>query len=175
MVKIAITGHTSGIGKAFFQSIQEEIIGFSKSNGFDITNIESRKEIINLSNDCDIFINNAHDEFGQTEFLIELFKEWKDYNRQIINIGSRAAHVIIPRDKLDLLPYAAQKLALKETVKNCQGYNCKVDYIRWGYVGTDSTFKKYPNMIDYIKLDEAVEQIKKLINYAKLDTNRFRL
>jgi len=167
MVKIAITGHTSGIGKAFFQSIDEEITGFSKTNGFDITNVESRKKIINLSKDRDIFINNAHGEFGQTELLIELFKEWKDYNRQIINIGSRAAHVIIPQDKLDLLSYASQKLALKETIKNCQGYNCKVDYIWWGYVGTDSTFKKHPNIIDYIELDEAVEQIKKLIIYKK--------
>ena len=56
-MKIAITGHTKGIGKACADVFSEhEVIGFSRSNGFDIQAIEP---ILDSSNDCDVFINNA--------------------------------------------------------------------------------------------------------------------
>ena len=39
-MKIAITGHTKGIGKALYDNLsqQHEVEGYSRSNGFDISN-----------------------------------------------------------------------------------------------------------------------------------------
>ena len=58
-MKIAITGHTTGIGKAIHDWFlgDADILGFSKSNGYDITNKDDRIKIINESMDCDVFIN----------------------------------------------------------------------------------------------------------------------
>ena len=58
-MKIAITGHTQGIGKRAYDRLCPDIIGFSRSNGYDITNSGDQKRIIEESKDCDIFINNA--------------------------------------------------------------------------------------------------------------------
>ena len=61
-MKIALTGHTKGLGKRLFDSLSEkyETIGFSRSNGYDIKSPVDRKKIIKESKDCDIFINNVH-------------------------------------------------------------------------------------------------------------------
>ena len=71
-MKIAITGHTQGIGQALatvFQQYGHDIIGFSRSNGFDISNADSRRAIIDQSQDADIFVNNAYHPTGQTSLL----------------------------------------------------------------------------------------------------------
>lgn len=92
--KIAITGHTSGIGKTLFEHFlsKNTVIGFSRSNSFDITLTESRKEILTKSNSCDIFINNAYNNFDDSQLfmLMEIYELWlgkKD--KLIINISSR--------------------------------------------------------------------------------------
>ena len=81
-MKIAITGHTQGIGKCAFERLSPNIIGFSKSTGYDITKFNDRKRIIEESKDCDIFINNANAGFGQTylksgEKLIKQLSTWE--------------------------------------------------------------------------------------------------
>ena len=55
-MKIAITGHSRGLGRALAKclSVNFEVIGFSRSNGYNIANIH---EVIKDSLDCDIFIN----------------------------------------------------------------------------------------------------------------------
>ena len=47
-LKYAITGHTNGIGKAFSElsEIKNNFIGFSKSNGYNIKDVEDRRKII---------------------------------------------------------------------------------------------------------------------------------
>ncbi len=68
-MKIAITGHTKGIGKAFSNLLKirgHEIIGISKSEGKDINNVI---EISNIIEPCDMFINNAQTSYAQTELL----------------------------------------------------------------------------------------------------------
>ena len=83
--RYAITGHTKRIGKAICEAFPS--VGFSKSNGYDITNKEDRLKIIKKSADCDIFINNAHEGFGQVFMLSELFEAWRMEEKMIINIG----------------------------------------------------------------------------------------
>jgi hypothetical protein len=85
-MKIAITGHTSGLGKSFFDhfSINHEVIGLSRSTGHDIT--ENQNEITEIISKCDLFFNNAHSKITQGFFISKL------YNKiPIITSGSMGA------------------------------------------------------------------------------------
>jgi hypothetical protein len=160
-MKIAITGHTQGIGKRAYDRLCPNIIGFSRSNGYDITNPTDRERIIEESNHCDIFINNATAEFGQTLLFLELFNNWQYQNKTIINVGSRIAEIkILPKDRQDLLKYQAEKLILKEMSYRISGV-CTVKYRWFAYVGTEKILKKYPHFTetDYITEDQAVDII----------------
>ena len=53
-MKIAITGHTKGIGKCIFDNIISD--GFSRTNGFDITKPDT---FIDSIKNFDVFINNT--------------------------------------------------------------------------------------------------------------------
>jgi hypothetical protein len=159
-MKYAITGHTSGIGKNIFEKLSPDIIGFSKSTDYDITKFIDRQRIIQESKDCDIFINNAHDGFGQTLLLIELFREWKNLDKTIINVGSRISEIILPDNRLDLLYYQSEKLILKNMSQRLIG-KCKIKYKWFSYVGTEKILKKYPHFTqdDYITEDQAAKII----------------
>ena len=154
-MKYAITGHTSGIGKFIYEQLNLNIVGFSKSSGYDITQFSDRKRIINEVKDCDIFINNAHDGFAQTYLLIELFKEWHNKNKTIINVGSRITEIgTLEENNFHLLNYQAEKLALKAASQTLNDSYCKVIYKWFGYVGTEKIIKKYPHFSssDYITI-----------------------
>lgn len=162
MIKYAVTGHTQGIGKSLFNRLTPNCIGFSKSTGHDITNKSHRKNIIQQSHDCDVFINNATEGMGQTLLLIDLFNEWKDTDKIIINVGSRAAE-FSTAVAYNLLVYQAEKLILKEMSLRLQGIEkCDVRYRWFAYVGTEKILKKYPHFTypnDYITEDEACDII----------------
>ena len=70
-MKIALTGHTKGIGKAIKDVLEPEntVIGFSRTNGFNINNPQA---IFDIAKDCDVFVNNAQYKDYQTQ-LFELF------------------------------------------------------------------------------------------------------
>ena len=58
-MKIAITGHTHGIGKAFAEQLANRghsIVGISRSGGENIRRIPHTASLIEM---CDLFINNA--------------------------------------------------------------------------------------------------------------------
>jgi hypothetical protein len=161
-MKIAITGHTAGIGKKLYERLHPDAIGFSLSTGYDIINTNDRKRIIVESKDCNVFINNAPASFGQTLLFLELFQEWKnDPTKTIINVGSRIAEIkMLPTNRQDLLKYQAEKLILKEMSNRVIG-QCKVRYKWFGYVGTEKILKKYPHFTeaDYITEDQAADII----------------
>jgi hypothetical protein len=161
-MKVAITGHTSGIGKCIYERLTPDVVGFSLSNGYNINDQSDRNRIIIESINCDIFINNASDSFGQTLLFLELFQEWKNNpNKTIINVGSRIAEVkILPYNKQDLLKYQAEKLILKEMSSRVIGL-CKIKYKWFGYVGTEKILKKYPHFTesDYITESQAADII----------------
>lgn len=161
MTTYAITGHTSGIGKRLYERLSPNAIGFSLSNGYDITNAADRARIIEESKDCDVFINNATAEFGQTQLFLELFNVWNDQSKTIINVGSRIAEIkILPSNRQNLLKYQAEKLILKEMSNRVIG-TCTVKYKWFAYVGTEKILKKYPHFTehDYITEDQAVNII----------------
>ena len=162
-MKYAITGHTSGIGKAISESVVN-FIGFSKSTSYDINNRIDRKRIIKQCNDVDVFINNAHDGFGQTYMLLDLFHAFKYTNKTIINVGSNVAEdETILKNYEHLLEYQIQKKSLRilhnDLIKLDTPLNLK--YTHFGYVGTERILQKYPNMptTEYITVDNAVSII----------------
>ena len=59
---VRITGHTKGIGKCLYDDLVAEghdVVGYSRSNGFDISTKQSREIIIEESKQADVFINCA--------------------------------------------------------------------------------------------------------------------
>ena len=89
-MKIGITGHTKGLGKAFadmFEQAGHEVVGFSRSNGYDIN--EKIDDIVNASKDLDIFINNAYAYWAQGELLKRMVAEWEGTDKVIVNISSK--------------------------------------------------------------------------------------
>lgn len=155
----AVTGHTQGIGKAIYEKLDPHVIGFSKSTGYNITIKEDRKKIIDQCRYIDVFINNAHDQYGQIDLLIELFDKWKDQNKTIINVGSRIADIVLPQTHINLLHYSAQKKALKAIHDDMQGFNCKVIYKTFAYVKTEKMLAKYSDHSGFLEIDQAVDII----------------
>ena len=91
-----VTGHTKGIGKAFAEYFALKgytVIGFSRSNGFDISDSSIRDKILELSRDADIFVNNAYDfdnqQFNsQNDLLVGMFNQWREQSKVLINVSS---------------------------------------------------------------------------------------
>jgi hypothetical protein len=85
-MRIAITGHTSGIGRALYDyySIKNEVLGFSRSNGYNLP--DSLPVVIEESKGCDLFINNCYADGVQ----IDLFKGLVDHVGKMILMGSVA-------------------------------------------------------------------------------------
>ncbi len=88
-MRIGITGHTEFLGKELFDSLQKdyEVVGFSRSNGFDLKNY---KNFINQIEDLDVFINNTYHPIYQQEIFEELFELWKDKDKTIFNVLTSA-------------------------------------------------------------------------------------
>ena len=119
-MKIAITGHTSGIGLALANRLKQnhEVVGLSRSNGYGI---DDTTAIFDAANDCDIFINNAYSEYQQALLLQLFYSQWKDTAKQIISIGSVVTNY--PRSQVELdnypWPYRDHKIALEKLHVNC--------------------------------------------------------
>lgn len=130
-MKIAITGHTKGIGLAtatLLRSKGHEVVGFSRHNGWDFTDKETRNEFIELlnSDSYDCFINNAYphkfyqsmEGFFQVELLNKAWLLWeKNPDKKIICIGAAAAD----SNKNYFHPYSMHKKALDDTCRQLRG------------------------------------------------------
>ncbi len=107
-MKIGITGSSKLAGELL--SILDNNIVYEK------VEMESfRYPDIIPWNELDVFINNAHVQFSQTELLHEAYENWKeDEDKLIINISSRAHKPNISKGYL----YSAQKAALNHLADN---------------------------------------------------------
>lgn len=113
-MKIAITGHTKGIGKALAEEAElqgHEVIGFSRSNGKDISTIDVLRDI----KDCDMFINNAYVPIHQTRLLKDVINEWEGQDKLIINISSKLS--LLNEAPLGLDQYVEDKKEQNEIMK----------------------------------------------------------
>ena len=136
-MKIALTGHTKGIGLATKKLLEEaghEVVGFSRTNGY---NVMRPKNIVKDALDCDIFINNAWMPDAQTRLLYLMYEEWENEPKHIINLSSTAG------DYPDFfamfgfnswVPYVSDKQRLDEASYNLSRVwkkgKCKVTNVR---------------------------------------------
>lgn len=141
-MKIAITGHTAGIGQALAKVYQlhgHEIVGLSKRDGY---NIRSIPKITTHIEPCDMFINNAQAGFAQTELLFEMCKLWKGQKGKcIINISTiMTTYPISTLPGIDMVAYRNQKIALEEAHRQLQHLQNwpKLVLIRPGAVATQA-------------------------------------
>jgi len=164
-MKLAITGHTKGIGKAI-ADLYPDHIGFSRSNGYDISVKASRKQIVHESINSDIFINNAVIDHYQTDMFMDIFNVWKhNPNKTIVNINSRAKYL----SGTDNDYWNAKVKLFEQVAKNLFSRRCRIININPGYVMTESSkesIEKYkmPYMLtqtcaDYVKwaIDQPME------------------
>ena len=116
MARIAITGHSAGIGQALakvYQAQGHNIVGLSRRNGH---NIRSIPKIAAMIEPCDIFVNNAQAGFAQTELLFAVYKLWQGKeSKKIINVSTMMTlEPVSTIPGIEMIEYHNQKLALEE-------------------------------------------------------------
>lgn len=146
-MKIAITGHKKGIGKAFAEQLfarGHEIIGISRSDG---ENIRRTAHTASLIEPCDMFINNAISMYAQTELLFEVWHRWSEIKEahHIWNISTKVCEWDQDRHINGLtmrqsMQYRNQKMALElaHVQLHSQASNIQMKLIRPGSVNTQS-------------------------------------
>jgi len=88
-MKVVITGHTWGIGKALydsFKSAEWEVVGLSRSNGYDID--ADFDKVVEAATGADLFINNAYRDRQQTRLVHAL----KNKVKKMVVMGSVSRH-----------------------------------------------------------------------------------
>jgi len=162
-MKIAITGHKKGIGRAFADNLSSrghEIIGISRSDGENIRRVPHTATLIEP---CDLFINNAISMYAQTELLFEIWHRWqpKQQVKYIWNISTKVCEWTSDKPIRGLtmresLEYRNQKMSLELAHRQLSEQPSKVimRLIRPGSVRTQ-TFS-YP---DSVPADEYVESV----------------
>ena len=138
-MKIAITGHTAGIGQALakeYAKLGHEIVGLSKRDGNNIRNIP---KICDSIEPCDMFINNAQTGYAQTELLFELATRWRGTKKHIVVISTQMTQdpvSVLPG--LDMDQYRIQKVTLEESVKQLRNRRLGIQFtvVRPGNVAT---------------------------------------
>ena len=163
-MKIAITGHTSGIGKALYDiySEENEVLGFSRSNAYDIKYDISIEKIVQGSLDCDVFINNAYYSLAQVNILNRLWHFWsRDKSKTIVNISSLSKY---PGISGNASGYSAHKAALSHQAFLLMfkgNRKCRMINVNPGYVESKMTEGVDANMLT---APECAEQIAHAIN-----------
>ena len=164
-MKIAITGHTAGIGRSLansYSSRGHEIVGLSKRNGDNIRNIMKISQQIEP---CDMWINNAQDGFAQTELLFEIARRWQGTRKHIMVISTimtQQPSSSLPGLDMDL--YRVQKVALEESVRQIRNRHLRINFtlVRPGNIAT-SADKTVPPAAD---VDHWAETLVRLFETA---------
>jgi len=161
-VKIALTGHTRGIGNAIKQLLEpeHEIIGFSRTNGY---NINEPNVIYELAKDADVFINNAQFQDYQLKLFDLFWNDWKYKHKTIINMNSHSKY---PELKASFGNYVKNKQALDANVKaktlrmraGVSTFNCRVTNLIIGW--TDTDIIKFLNHIKKMPPSKVAETVK---------------
>jgi NAD(P)-dependent dehydrogenase (short-subunit alcohol dehydrogenase family) len=169
MKKIAITGHTQGIGKAVVDLCKHdyEILGFSRATGHNLLKPGVVERIFEEAKDCDIFINNAFSTDAQMKLFDLFYNYWKDdVTKFIINVNSKNRFRAGDGSFGDN-GYAAVKALLHKQwidVLHESGRLCKISNISPGFV--DTYLISHFSVPEWLKQppEECAETIMWLIN-----------
>lgn len=169
-MKIAVTGHKSGIGKAIYTLLSQThtVIGFD----LDTINLEKqsdRNSIIEQIKDYDVFINNAFGNGSQMPMFTEILEQWKeDSSKLIINVGSTMKFKRnIGSMTTDMALFPPHYINLKKELYNktisstfLDDTKCKVSIIQPGFTKT-----KFTEELDFEQMEpeQVAEQVKYII------------
>ena len=170
--RVAITGHTRGIGKYLVERLEAqgiEVMGFSKSNGYNIMKESTCKRIVKeaLEWKADIFVNNAYAPGSQVRLLYLFYEAWENKPRQIINMGATSSDSITNFSQMgynkDWTPYVSDKARLDwaslQLANQFQKGKCRVTNIKPGMVDTDSTAWLKDFAEDYMMTADSVAEM----------------
>lgn len=162
-MKIAITGHTAGIGQAFARYLSargHEIVGISKREGNNIRNIP---KVVQLIEPCDMWINNAQSGYSQTELLYKIWYRWTGQEKMIwlISTTMTQRNGIPPVPGLEevaIAEYKNQKCALENAFVELRSQKNRpyMTMIRPGAVATQEYNVPNENSADVDKWVESV-------------------
>jgi len=186
-MKVAVTGHTSGIGQGLYQYFEaqgHEVLGFSTHNGYTLP--EAEDQVLEQIQHCDIFVNNALPIASQISLLKKLWPSWEDADKKIIVIGSIASRLQCAA-RSGLEDYQREKKELDAVCNTLryfdpemiQGKPCSLIAIHPGFVDTNifqpgSPIAKPPTAVML-----SVAQVVDVVNYIltspiKIDDIVFR-
>ena len=152
MKKIAITGHTRGIGKALVERLDKrdyEIKGFSQSTGYNLQRVSTVKKVVNecLEWDADVLVNNAYVPDNQVRLLYTMYEQWVNTPKLIINMGAISSDSISNFAQMgynkDWTPYVSDKARLDWASLQLSNIyvpgKCAVTLLKPGLVDTESS------------------------------------
>ena len=157
-MNISLTGHTKGLGLFLYDNLKNfNVVGFSRSNGFDIKSPFDRKKIIKQSADNNVFINLVHNYYHQTDILFELFRSWEGLPKLIINISS----FVVDSDKWGLdrfehIEYKNQKISLESmsVLLNKKNLYPVIKNYRISEINFEEDFKNLNSIINEFRLSQ---------------------
>ena len=169
-MKIAITGHSSGIGRSLDTILDlttdYEIRGYSKSNGWNIAK-QDGEQIINelIDYDPDVLFNNAYYPKIQNKICETLYTKWSNQDKIIINTGSISGYLaeMLGDDESD---YINDKKRMSEfCIKSSFNYpwnnRTRVYNISFGFVDTPlvTNTSRPVNVDNMIDTDDAAHML----------------
>lgn len=135
--RVAVTGHTSGIGKEIYEYCQHhgaDVRGYSRSNGFNLMN--GGDDVLNdiLKFDADIVFNHAWVPRIQNKIQKILHTQWKKHNNKvIISTGSATSYyeigaAVYETDKAELRDYSIQSAVEYPHINKCRLHNVSMGW-----------------------------------------------
>jgi|TARA_B110000093_G_scaffold96311_1_gene103853 NADP-dependent 3-hydroxy acid dehydrogenase YdfG len=135
-MKISITNSNRGLGLALSKRFEKSLLVKNVVDGFDESS--------------DVFINNRHNSFKQTELLMEVFNKWKDTEKTIVNIVSRSKYPNISKGYM----YSASKASLSHLSNNLRFVSdkkCRIIDINPGLLESELPSLSYEEIVDTIE------------------------
>jgi NAD(P)-dependent dehydrogenase (short-subunit alcohol dehydrogenase family) len=172
---VAVTGHTRGIGRGIFDHYFPKsplpLLGFSRTNGYDISQPGVVDRIIRETELCDIFFNNAYHHDCQSRIAAQWFESHRDQQHLLVNISSIAPvtdRYLDPKNRFE--KYSRSKTQLDEISWNINFANSRAKCINVspGLVDTDMAHPAYAGLFranaTMIPVDDIVQMITDLVD-----------
>ena len=122
--KIAVIGHTRGIGKAIADLYRKKnytVVGLSSSNGYDLHC--SQVEIMEQLDDCQLIVLNAYVGGGQMNLLKRIYGKFVFEDKKVVVITSTSGTPIGEDEEFldpEYVEYCKNKKTLIEYIEQLQ-------------------------------------------------------